>query len=181
MRLVSQAASQAIVLTTIVLLSYGCSSTTNHDTETIPPDFSLVVNIQLPNKNWNRIPEGATVIVEPNGVLRAATGPGCTLKTYPEPTMKLTISQMHDIYRLAQKLEYNSTTSALVSDESKKFWVRVIQTCHGESKRADVSTEVIDNHVQVPPESEVQDAVELFIYLSKLCNLYEQQPDTGKN
>jgi len=95
--------------------------------------------------------------------------------------MKLTTSQMHDIYRLAQKLEYNNTTSALVSDESEKCWVRVIQTGHGESKRADVSTKVVDNHVQVPPESEIQDAIELFIYLSKLCNLYEQRPGTGEN
>ncbi len=78
----------------------------------VPPDFSLSVVVigadrgagweELTPAEQERVPRqllSARFIVEPDGTLRAATGPGCREETYPAIVRVLSRGQMLDLWR----------------------------------------------------------------------------------
>ncbi len=64
---------------------------------TIPSDFALAVTV-IDNEGPMA---PARYVVEPDGVLRAAQGPGASLDTYPPRTRELTRAQLNLLYRQA--------------------------------------------------------------------------------
>ena len=93
-----------MILATLALA--GCQAASEISEERVPPDFSLVVCFDPMNEDTG----GETYVVEPNGTLRAATGPGCTLDTFPEPTAVLTHAQMLELYTKASRIVSESET-----------------------------------------------------------------------
>lgn len=75
--------------------------------ERAPDDFALSVTVMGPATEPAEIdatprPERpARYIVEPDGVLRAAIGPGATPRVYPGQTRQLTTGQVQRLWRLA--------------------------------------------------------------------------------
>jgi len=84
----------------------GCSTPQESYSEHVPPDFSLAICIDPPGDESG----GEIYVIDPSGTLRAATGPGCTLQTYPEPTTVLDSKQMYTLYQGANGLQYENST-----------------------------------------------------------------------
>ncbi len=67
--------------------------------ETRPPeDFALAVTVMGEEGTTNWLLQPARFVVEPDGVLRAATGAGVGPSVYPPRTRRLTQAQMNDLY-----------------------------------------------------------------------------------
>lgn len=77
----------------------GCQTQPRAAPEQAPPDFSLIYCVHVPQGS-SHPSYGAVYIVEPCGTFRAATGPGCTINTFPEPSAKLSREQVQHIYSL---------------------------------------------------------------------------------
>jgi len=96
-------------------LSPGCSSTpaARPEPEPVvlpdlaPADFALGITVLSPAADPVRIDatprpqRPARYIIEPDGVLRAAIGPGATPRVYPGRTRQLDTAQMQRLWRLA--------------------------------------------------------------------------------
>ncbi len=74
--------------------------------ERAPEDFTLAVTVMGPAATPEEIDaepraeRPARYIVEPDGVLRAAVGPGATPRVYPGQTRQLTADQVERVWRL---------------------------------------------------------------------------------
>ncbi|RMH13795.1 MAG: hypothetical protein D6695_02965 [Planctomycetota bacterium] len=74
----------------------GCASTRPElRVGAVPSDFALELRVAADDQR-----PGALYIVEPDRVLRAATGPDVTRQMYPAPTRLLTPGEMERVYNL---------------------------------------------------------------------------------
>lgn len=88
------------LLVAFCILALGCQHDQYVPPKLAPADFALILCRQVDPAEDDV--QSATFILEPDGVLRAAIGPGCTLTTYPEPTTKLDRRAMQQVYELAR-------------------------------------------------------------------------------
>lgn len=114
-------------LAALLLSLPGCSSTPRPLPEpepvvlpdTTPEDFALSITVVGPSSaetdidDRPRAERPARYLVEPDGVLRAAIGPGATPRVYPRQTRQLTEAQVQRLWRLVGEtglLEPNTLT-----------------------------------------------------------------------
>jgi hypothetical protein len=81
-----------------------------------PPDLSLSITVIAPDRALDQPPAGyvleqiperdrsSRIIVEPDGSLRIATGPGATVDLYPSRIRLLSRNQMLDLWRTCRNL-----------------------------------------------------------------------------
>lgn len=94
----------------VLLMTAGCQQRRQYDPDRVPPDFALAFCVQFENDRSfviEPLDNSAIFIVEPNGYLRAAIGPGCSLQTFPAPTKTLNRTQLKALYRLCRLAELN--------------------------------------------------------------------------
>jgi len=78
--------------------------------QTVPSDLAIGVTVFSPETDPARIQflerwaRPARYIVEPDGVLRAATGPGVTTRVFPPRLRELNPAQMSRLWRLAREV-----------------------------------------------------------------------------
>lgn len=126
------------VLTMMVLLAAlaACSSTPRPLPEPepvvlpdrAPDDFALAITIIGPATNETPIDERprpqrpARYVLEPDGVLRAAIGPGATPRVYPRQTRQLDAAQMQRLWRLVEQTGLYATTTLTRIDNTETFF-----------------------------------------------------------
>lgn len=87
----------------------GCQTQPRWPEANPPPDFSLIAVVQLSPADPSDEPFGATVVIEPCRTLRAAVGPGCTIRTFPEPTKTLDEAEFEKVYNLVKAIDFSAT------------------------------------------------------------------------
>ncbi len=85
----------------------------------MPEDFTLSITVVVPGideaalASLSRAEKPARYIVEPDGILRAAVGPGATPRVFPGQTRRLSDAQLNRLWRLVREtglLESGSIT-----------------------------------------------------------------------
>ena len=68
-----------------------------------PADFALAVTVMGEEVTTGWVLEPARFVIEPDGVLRAATGAGVGPSVYPPRTRRLTDAQVSDVYSVVTR------------------------------------------------------------------------------
>lgn len=113
----------------------GCTRPVLFESETYPPDFSLQVCVQAPPLPGLDERYGVAHVVQPDGMLRSATGPGCTLNTYPEPTCRLDAAQLQTLYDLTRQLDFTPSPTP-PTDTSGLMKIQVLCIVNGQKAYA---------------------------------------------
>lgn len=114
----------------------GCSSTPRPIPEpepivlpdAAPEDFALSVTVIAPASNDDPVDEmprpqrPARYIIEPDGVLRAAIGPGATPRVFPRRTRLLDAAQVRRLWRLVGETGLYEATTLTGIDNTETFF-----------------------------------------------------------
>jgi len=114
----------------------GCSSTPRPLPEpepvvlpdTTPEDFALSITVVGPSSaetdidSLPRAERPARYLVEPDGVLRAAIGPGATPRVYPRQTRQLDQAQVQRLWRLVGETGLLEPTTLTRIDNTEIFF-----------------------------------------------------------
>lgn len=123
-------------LAALLLCLPGCSSTPRPLPEpepvvlpdTAPEDFALSITVVGPSSaetdidDRPRAERPARYLVEPDGLLRAAIGPGATPRVYPRQTRQLTEAQIQRLWRLVGETGLLEPTTLTSIDNTEIFF-----------------------------------------------------------
>ena len=123
-------------LAALMLCLPGCSSTPRPLPEpepvvlpdTTPEDFALSITVVGPSSaetdidSLPRAERPARYLVEPDGVLRAAIGPGATPRVYPRQTRQLDQAQVQRLWRLVGETGLLEPTTLTRIDNTEIFF-----------------------------------------------------------
>lgn len=123
------------LLIALFLLQVGCVQNRAHFEEPKPADFSIAVIWKVPagSEVWGG---GGMAILEPCGTVRRASGPGCSLSTFPEPTERLDARDIHAIYGELANVDF-TRSKRMPRGGDDRLWLRFDITAHGQRTRAD--------------------------------------------
>ncbi len=137
MKRLDGAACAALAMVGVVLaLLPGCSSPPRPIAvpepivlpDEAPEDFALSITVispasaEAPIDDLPRPQRPARYVVEPDGVLRAAIGPGATPRVYPRQTRRLDAGQVQRLWRLVGETGLLEPTTLTRIDNTETFF-----------------------------------------------------------
>lgn len=161
--------SRLLILFSACLACFGCASQKPLPEGSAPSDFCLVICVHTNTKLETEEAYGATFILEPDNMLRAATGPGCTLETYPDPTIQLSRTDVQKVYDLTRELDFNQRPKN--TSHGSFIHIQVVVVANGQKKQVTVSYNM-DEFQLGPGEPEpIAKAIRLVDLLHKKCGI----------
>lgn len=108
----------SILLALLCAQMLGCSSSRAFTLPDSPPsDFVLAATVFTPSSVSADQPASvpARYILEPDGTLRAAVGPGSSPTTYPRETRTLTSAQFNQLWMLTRAIELDGSDARAIN------------------------------------------------------------------
>lgn len=102
-------------LVVLLLAAGGCRAPSTRELpESRPADFALGLTVYTPDAPARRPGQrAARYAVQPDGLLRAATGPGATVRVHPPLARRLTAAQRDELWNAVRDAGFDHVPPAL--------------------------------------------------------------------